>query len=49
MYKLMLFTLCLAVMAAGAGLVGLGMLLGASAFGLGAAALALTGWGILTR
>ena len=49
MYKLTFFLLCLAFLAAAGGFVGLGMALGAAAFGAGALALVLTGWQILTR
>lgn len=49
MYKLTLFLLCLAFLAAAGGFVGLGMALGMAALGSGVLALVLTGGQILTR
>lgn len=49
MVKLMLFVLCLAVMAVGGGFPALGMALGALGFGIGVLALVATGWNVLTR
>lgn len=49
MYRLTLFTLCLAVMAAGGGAIGLGMALGALTFVLGALALVMDAVAVFTR
>ncbi|MDP2417519.1 MAG: hypothetical protein U1D25_05370 [Hydrogenophaga sp.] len=49
MYKLTLFTLCLAVMAAGGGAVATAMALGALIFALGALALAMDALKVLAR
>lgn len=49
MFKLTLFVLCLAVMALGGGFTGLAMGLGLLAFVVGALALLLAGWTVLTR
>lgn len=49
MFKLTLFVLCLAFLVAAGGFVPAGMALGALGFGLGALALVVTGWQLLTH
>lgn len=49
MFKLTLFVLCLAVMALGGGFTGLAMALGALTFVIGAGALLLSAWTVLSR
>ncbi len=49
MFKLALFTLCIAFLAAAGSVTGLGMALGVLGFALGAVGLAITVWRILTR
>lgn len=49
MFKLTLFILCLAFLVAAGGFVPAGMALGAVGFGLGALAVVITAWQLLSR
>lgn len=49
MFKLTLFVLCLAFLAAAGGFVATGMALGALGFGLGALAVVITAWQLITH